>query len=241
MPEILEHSSSPQTKYIALQIMDKLIKSKWKILPEEQRSGIRNFIVGVIVKSSGDEATLRKEKSYVNKLNLILVQILKQEWCVLGLSSRRDSSIAEPETCWPHNWPTFIPEIVSSSQANLSICENNMIILKLLSEEIFEFSAEQMTTAKTKAMKAQIVRLPLFPPGPPTEKDAFVVRRVLGGFHPLRRSARTRGQAESDQGDTRGDAQVSQLDPARLHLRDARDRPPHHSGGLLLSFCAAKF
>lgn len=58
----------------------------------------------------------------------------------------------------PHNWPTFIPEIVQSSQANLSICENNMVILKLLSEEIFEFSAEQMTTAKTKALKAQIVR-----------------------------------------------------------------------------------
>lgn len=58
----------------------------------------------------------------------------------------------------PHNWPTFIPEIITSSQANLSICENNFVILKLLSEEIFEFSAEQMTTAKTKALKAQIVR-----------------------------------------------------------------------------------
>ncbi|GAA6019734.1 hypothetical protein JCM10207_009246 [Rhodosporidiobolus poonsookiae] len=136
VPAILETSGSMQTKYIALQIMDKLIKTRWKVLPEEQRSGIRNFVVQVIVKTSSDEATLKREKSFVNKLNLILVQILKQEW--------------------PHNWPTFIPEIVSSSQANLSICENNMVILKLLSEEIFEFSAEQMTTAKTKALKAQI-------------------------------------------------------------------------------------
>ncbi|GAA5890592.1 hypothetical protein JCM6882_002973 [Rhodosporidiobolus microsporus] len=136
VPAILETSSSTQTKYIALQIMDRLIKTRWKVLPEDQRSGIRNFVVQVIVKQSSDEATLRREKSYVNKLNLILVQILKQEW--------------------PHNWPTFIPEIVQSSQANLSICENNMVILKLLSEEIFEFSAEQMTTAKTKALKAQI-------------------------------------------------------------------------------------
>lgn len=62
--------------------MDRLIKARWKILPEEQRSGIRNFIVGVIVKNSADEVTLRKERSYVNKLNLILVQILKQEWYV---------------------------------------------------------------------------------------------------------------------------------------------------------------
>ncbi|GAA5943651.1 hypothetical protein JCM10213_008936 [Rhodosporidiobolus nylandii] len=136
VPAILETSGNTQTKYIALQIMDKLIKTRWKVLPEEQRSGIRNFVVQVIVKSSSEEATLRREKSFVNKLNLILVQILKQEW--------------------PHNWPTFIPEIVTSSQANLSICENNMVILKLLSEEIFEFSAEQMTTVKTKALKAQI-------------------------------------------------------------------------------------
>jgi hypothetical protein len=62
--------------------MDRLIKTRWKVLPEEQRSGIRNFVVGVIVKTSSDEGTLRREKSFVNKLNLILVQILKQEWCV---------------------------------------------------------------------------------------------------------------------------------------------------------------
>lgn len=80
VPEILERSASTQTKYIALQIMDKLIKARWKVLPDDQRSGIRNFIVGVIVKTSSDEVTLRKEKAYVNKLNLILVQILKQEW-----------------------------------------------------------------------------------------------------------------------------------------------------------------
>lgn len=88
VPEILERSSNTQTKYIALQIMDKLIKARWKVLPEEQRSGIRNFIVGVIVKTSSDEATLRKEKAYVNKLNLILVQILKQEWSVWSFLTR---------------------------------------------------------------------------------------------------------------------------------------------------------
>lgn len=82
VPAILEQSTSPQTKYIALQIMDKLIKARWKILPEDQRSGIRNFIVNVIIANSENEDTMRREKSFLNKLNLILVQILKQEWCV---------------------------------------------------------------------------------------------------------------------------------------------------------------
>lgn len=37
--------------------------------------GIRNFIVGITVKIASDEATLRREKTYVNKLNLALVQV----------------------------------------------------------------------------------------------------------------------------------------------------------------------
>ena len=57
---------------------------------------------------------------------------------------------------WPHNWPNFITELVESSKANLSLCENNMVILKLLSEEIFDFSAEQMTQAKIRHLKNQM-------------------------------------------------------------------------------------
>ncbi len=57
---------------------------------------------------------------------------------------------------WPHNWPTFISELVESSKTSLSLCENNMVILKLLSEEIFDFSAEQMTQTKIKNLKNQM-------------------------------------------------------------------------------------
>ncbi|KAJ2062335.1 Karyopherin transporter, partial [Coemansia sp. S155-1] len=123
-------------EFIALQILEKLIQTKWKILPIEQRTGIKNFIVEVILHTASTEESLRQNKVYLNKLNLILVQILKQEW--------------------PQNWPTFIPEIVQTSRTNLSLCENNMAILKLLSEEVFDFSAEQMTQAKTKNLKSQM-------------------------------------------------------------------------------------
>lgn len=37
--------------------------------------GIRNFIVGVVVKVASDEVASRKEKTYLNKLNLALVQV----------------------------------------------------------------------------------------------------------------------------------------------------------------------
>lgn len=57
---------------------------------------------------------------------------------------------------WPHNWPTFITELVESSKTNLSLCENNMVILRLLSEEVFDYSAEQMTQTKIKNLKNQM-------------------------------------------------------------------------------------
>jgi hypothetical protein len=80
-------------QYIGLQILEKLITTKWKTLPDGQRQGqgsfrsifvplklnlykgIRNFIVGITVKVASDEVALRKEKAYINKLNLALVQV----------------------------------------------------------------------------------------------------------------------------------------------------------------------
>ncbi|KAF9188580.1 Karyopherin transporter [Haplosporangium sp. Z 767] len=130
---ILDNSKMSYTKFLALTILEKLVQTRWKLLPPEQCQGIRNYTVGLIVKLSSDEATLHNERTLLNKLNMVLVQILKQEW--------------------PHSWPGFIPEIVVSSKSNLSLCENNMVILKLLSEEIFDYSAEQMTQVKTKNLK----------------------------------------------------------------------------------------
>ena len=37
--------------------------------------GVRNFVVGITVKIASDEATMRREKTYINKLNLALVQV----------------------------------------------------------------------------------------------------------------------------------------------------------------------
>ncbi|KAI9844873.1 MAG: Karyopherin transporter, partial [Thelocarpon superellum] len=131
--KILQEASYPQTKYLGLQVLDNVIMTRWKVLPREQCQGIRNFVVNFIIQSSSSEETLKSQRTLINKLNLVLVSILKQEW--------------------PHNWPTFINEIISSCHTSLSICENNMAILRLLSEEVFDYSAEQMTSAKTKNLK----------------------------------------------------------------------------------------
>nr|CAI5827127.1 unnamed protein product [Callosobruchus analis] len=130
---ILEYSTNQQTKYYALQILEQVIKTRWKVLPQNQCEGIKKYIVSLIIKTSSDPETLEANKTYLNKLNMILVQVLKREW--------------------PKNWESFIPDIVGASKTNESLCQNNMIILKLLSEELFDFSSGQITQTKAKYLK----------------------------------------------------------------------------------------
>ncbi|KAG8123036.1 hypothetical protein E2320_018422, partial [Naja naja] len=96
-------------------------------------TGIKKYVVGLIIKTSSDPSCVEKEKVYIGKLNMILVQILKQEW--------------------PKHWPTFISDIVGASRTSESLCQNNMVILKLLSEEVFDFSSGQITQVKAKHLK----------------------------------------------------------------------------------------
>jgi exportin-1 len=57
---------------------------------------------------------------------------------------------------WPARWPTFIPELVGASKTSENLCENSMHILRLLSEEVFDFSRGELTQAKTRILKAQL-------------------------------------------------------------------------------------
>lgn len=113
-----------------------LFYPRWKILPAVQRDGIKNYVVRKVITMSSDEQVMKKEKVFIQKLNLTLIQIVKHEW--------------------PHNWPSFIPDVVGSSKTSETLCENNMQILKLLSEEVFDFSKDQMVTEKVKTMKESL-------------------------------------------------------------------------------------
>ena len=133
---ILETSKQEVSKYFALQLLSDMINTRWKIIPQDQRIGIRNYIVSKIISLSSNEETYLHKNSILPRFNLVLVEILKQDW--------------------PHAWPTFISDIIGSSKGSELLCENNMKILKLLSEEIFDFSISSMTSIKIKSMKESL-------------------------------------------------------------------------------------
>ena len=122
---ILETTQNNQTKFYALSILESVITTRWGALPEEQREGIKTYVSNLIIKISTDEASFRSQKVFLGKLNLVLVDVLKQDW--------------------PHRWPSFIPDIVGASKTNEGLCENSMAILRLLSEEVFDFSKNSLT------------------------------------------------------------------------------------------------
>ncbi|XP_043815380.1 protein EXPORTIN 1A isoform X5 [Manihot esculenta] len=133
---ILQNTKNLNTKFFALQVLEGVIKYRWNALPVEQRDGMKNYISEVIVQLSSNEASFRLERLYVNKLNIILVQILKHEW--------------------PARWRSFIPDLVAAAKTSETICENCMVILKLLSEEVFDFSRGEMTQQKIKELKQSL-------------------------------------------------------------------------------------
>lgn len=58
-----------------LQILEEVIKFRWGALPDEQRIGIRNYVSNLVIKISTNEVLFRQEKMFLNKLNVILVQV----------------------------------------------------------------------------------------------------------------------------------------------------------------------
>mmetsp|Transcript_26954 Transcript_26954/g.80810 ORF Transcript_26954/g.80810 Transcript_26954/m.80810 type:complete len:741 (-) Transcript_26954:1129-3351(-) len=130
--QILEEAENELTKWFALSILDRTIQQAWKVLPEAHASGIKEFVVDTAIAKASSFETLEEERNYVLKLNQVLIKIVVQEW--------------------PDKWPTFISDVVGASKSSESLCENNMRILTLLSDEVFE-NPERMTEAKATRLK----------------------------------------------------------------------------------------
>lgn len=60
---------------MSLQVLEELIKHRWGAIDDQQREGIKNYLSNLIIKISSDEASLRREKVFLNKLNILLVQV----------------------------------------------------------------------------------------------------------------------------------------------------------------------
>uniref|UniRef100_A0A453MKP6 Importin N-terminal domain-containing protein n=1 Tax=Aegilops tauschii subsp. strangulata TaxID=200361 RepID=A0A453MKP6_AEGTS len=89
----------------------------------------------------------------------VLESVIKYRWNALPVEQRDGiknyiSDVLKHE--WPARWTSFIPDLVAAAKSSETICENCMAILKLLSEEIFDFSRGEMTQQKIKELKSSL-------------------------------------------------------------------------------------
>lgn len=75
------------------------------------------------------------EQEVLNKANMTLLEIIKREWGT--------------------TWTTAIQELAQASDANQNVCMNNFKIMKMLSEEVFNFSQNEMTSTRVKELKTK--------------------------------------------------------------------------------------
>ena len=135
---ILTNTQSNNTRVLALNIYESFIKEKWNFLDNDSKLNLRNFLVGLLIKFVMDKTFYENSQNHfvINKLNIVIVLIAKNEWTT--------------------TWPNFISELCNSSKSDPNLCDNNMKLLILLSEEINVFWKNSLTAKKAYELREKM-------------------------------------------------------------------------------------
>ena len=123
---------------LALNILEGFIKEKWNLLDDNSKLNLRNFLGTLLIKFVTDNNFYSNPQNsfVINKLNIIIVIIAKNEWTT--------------------TWLNFISELCNSSKSDQNLCENNMKLLILLSEEINVFWKNSLTAKKAYELREKM-------------------------------------------------------------------------------------
>ena len=135
---MFEQGQNTQTKFLGLSLLEKAARFQWGSFNTQQRAAMKKYVVDKVVSIASNEAMFSDHSSYLllNKLNSVLIEIVKREW--------------------PQDWPGFIPDIISASNASETLCQNNMRLLTMLSEEVFDFSAGTVVSHRIDELKGAL-------------------------------------------------------------------------------------
>ncbi|KAM0681209.1 Exportin-1 [Glugoides intestinalis] len=130
---ILKGSTSKQSQFIALQILEETVKSKWVLFNEEMKAGIRKYVFSTIIDRSSSAADI-----ILQKFNSVLIEIVKKDW--------------------PNKWPNFINDLIMISQStSMQVSMNSLIILKNINEQVF-IVEDEITTIKKRTLRKTLKR-----------------------------------------------------------------------------------
>ncbi|XP_053991470.1 exportin-1-like isoform X2 [Hylaeus volcanicus] len=132
---ILQLSKDSNTRFFALTILENCISTRWNVLPDDQKLGVKQYVTDMTLTACTDP-TLVDAKYFITKVNQTLIQIVKQEW--------------------PHNWSSFIPDLCAAARTNQAVCENSLQILCSLSEDVFDFGRDRITSQRISVLMTSL-------------------------------------------------------------------------------------
>ena len=112
------------------------LQMRWQILDNESKMNMRNFMVQLVLNLPEQVKGQPNSQHLLTKLNATLISIVKLEW--------------------GNSWQNFIQDICSSATENEAKCENALNILRLLSEEVFDFSKGTILQKDAAQLKTQM-------------------------------------------------------------------------------------
>lgn len=77
---VMQYSNNINTKQLTLIILEESIRTKWKMLTQEQQNGIRQYMMNLIITLGKKSPRSNEENHILHRANVILVQIVKYEW-----------------------------------------------------------------------------------------------------------------------------------------------------------------
>ncbi|KAF9763231.1 Exportin-1 [Nosema granulosis] len=131
---ILKHSKVQQSHYVALQILEEAVKTKWNIFDDSIKQGIREYVFQLVIEKS---KTKECQNYVIQELNRIIVEMAKRDW--------------------PKRWPNFISDLINvSTSISMDVCKNTLEILKKLNEDVFFRMDSKITTVKKRLLRNQL-------------------------------------------------------------------------------------
>ena len=131
--KVLLARCSFESKHFISTVLQKSIRVRWKSFSPEQKSSLKRFIIRLILDLADNTSGNQQAKSLLTKLNLVLIEVLKHDW--------------------PKNWPTFMKELLGSSQKTPGTMKNCANVLRLITEEVFENESPNLIKPRRLEMK----------------------------------------------------------------------------------------
>lgn len=125
---ILKNSEKQQSKFIALQILEENVKSKWALFSEEMKLCLRQYVFSTVIERAASPPDI-----ILQKANSILIEIAKRDW--------------------PEKWSSFIFDLITVSQStSMGVSSNTLEILRNMNEQVFT-AEDDITTSRKRLLR----------------------------------------------------------------------------------------